>query len=114
MKKAEIIHIRKKVLKQTQKEFAELLSVSTRTIMRWENGQSKPKGNSLKKLDILRLGIKNKGILSLVKDAMEYGNVDLVSKFINSILPIQEWIEPKLKKRFITELIKTFRKVFHY
>ncbi|GCE46283.1 DNA (cytosine-5)-methyltransferase 1 [Thermosporothrix hazakensis] len=42
---------------QTQAKFAEELGVSPRTVMRWENGESRPRSYALQKLARLRMSV---------------------------------------------------------
>lgn len=46
----------------SQEVFAKYLNVSSRLILQWENGEKKPKGSSLKLLNL----VKNKGISILI------------------------------------------------
>jgi len=114
MKKEEILSIRKKILNLSQDEFSRLLSVSTRTVMRWENGNNIPQGSALDTLKLLKMGLKDEKVLKLVKEAIEYGNIHLVAMFIKTLGSIQGLLEPKLRKDLTNDFIKVFKKHFHY
>ncbi|MCC6329421.1 MAG: helix-turn-helix domain-containing protein [Acidobacteria bacterium] len=53
MSKEEIIKLRKK-LQVSQSAFAMLLNISTKTVQKWEQGQNRPNGSSLKLLAIAK------------------------------------------------------------
>jgi putative transcriptional regulator len=69
LKNLEVKAFQPKVIKQlrakehlSQAVFAAVLNISTSTIQKWETGEKKPSGPSLKLLSIL----KNKGIEALI------------------------------------------------
>ncbi|MFN0277771.1 MAG: helix-turn-helix domain-containing protein [Pyrinomonadaceae bacterium] len=53
LSKEEIVKIRKK-LQVSQAAFAVLLNISTKTVQKWEQGENKPNGSSLKLLSIAK------------------------------------------------------------
>ncbi|MFN2411674.1 MAG: helix-turn-helix domain-containing protein [Pyrinomonadaceae bacterium] len=53
LSKEEIIKLRKK-LKVSQSAFALLLNISTKTVQKWEQGENRPNGSSLKLLTIAK------------------------------------------------------------
>jgi putative transcriptional regulator len=53
LSKEEIVKLRKK-LKVSQSAFAVLLNISTKTVQKWEQGENKPNGSSLKLLTIAK------------------------------------------------------------
>ncbi len=59
MNAKEIKHIREELLRLSQEDFARLLSVSVKTISRWENNESKPTGLSLDTLQKLSLIVRD-------------------------------------------------------
>ncbi|MBU2584821.1 MAG: helix-turn-helix domain-containing protein [Bacteroidetes bacterium] len=70
MKSNEIKNIRQNILKLSQEEFSQLLSVSTKTISRWENGESEPTGLSLQNLLKLKSVINDKNSLDTLKKTL--------------------------------------------
>jgi transcriptional regulator with XRE-family HTH domain len=48
-----IRQLREEKLKMTQKEFAEVMDVTTRTVQRWENGTHRPRPASMLKMQEL-------------------------------------------------------------
>ena len=69
----EIKKLREKVLGLNQAQFSELLSVSPRTLIRWENGQSQPRGALLKKLHQVESAATNPEVQKLLKKAIVTG-----------------------------------------
>lgn len=53
LSKEEIVKIRKK-LQVSQSAFAVLLNISTKTVQKWEQGENRPNGSSLKLLLIAK------------------------------------------------------------
>lgn len=53
LSKDDIVKLRKK-LKVSQSAFAVLLNISTKTVQKWEQGENKPNGSSLKLLTIAK------------------------------------------------------------
>ena len=53
LSKEEIVEIRKK-LQVSQSAFAMLLNISTKTVQKWEQGENRPNGSSLKLLAIAK------------------------------------------------------------
>ncbi len=70
MKSDEIKNIRQNVLKLTQEEFSQLLSVSTKTISRWESGESDPTGLSLQNLLKLKEVINDRETFKTLKNIL--------------------------------------------
>ncbi len=70
MKSKEIKNIRQNILKLTQEEFSQLLSVSTKTISRWESGESEPTGLSLQNLLKLKEVVDDKDSLKALKNIL--------------------------------------------
>jgi transcriptional regulator with XRE-family HTH domain len=60
----EIRRIRTEVLKLSQEQFAALLSVSAKTISRWENGEATPTGLYEEKLKKIKDVIDNPSLLN--------------------------------------------------
>lgn len=53
LSKDDIVKLRKK-LKVSQSAFAMLLNISTKTVQKWEQGENRPNGSSLKLLAIAK------------------------------------------------------------
>lgn len=53
LSKEEIVKLRKK-LRVSQSAFAMLLNISTKTVQKWEQGENRPNGSSLKLLAIAK------------------------------------------------------------
>ncbi len=53
LSKEDIVKLRKK-LRVSQSAFAVLLNISTKTVQKWEQGENKPNGSSLKLLSIAK------------------------------------------------------------
>ena len=53
LSKEEIVKLRKK-LKVSQSAFAMLLNISTKAVQKWEQGENRPNGSSLKLLAIAK------------------------------------------------------------
>jgi len=53
MSKKDIVELRKR-LNVSQSGFAMLLNISTKTVQKWEQGENKPNGSSLKLLTIAK------------------------------------------------------------
>jgi len=71
MNPKEIKKIRQDILKFSQEEFAQLLSVSTKTISRWESGESKPIGTTLQNLLNLQAVVNDKDAFNTFKKILK-------------------------------------------
>ncbi len=78
--------IRTEILKLSQEQFAALLSVSVKTISRWENGEASPTGLYADKLKKVKEIIDNPNLLNSLKSILD-GSLGAVgaSLFIGSI-----------------------------
>ena len=91
LKNLEVKTIQPKAIKQlrtkenlSQAVFAIVLNTSASTIQKWESGEKKPSGPSLKLLSIL----KNKGIINEA-DGKKYGEVEVIAKTIDMVNPYE-------------------------
>ena len=87
--KEEIKKIRKEDLKISQEHFARLLSVSLKTIVRWEKGTAKPSGASKEALVKLKTVISDpKGKEAVIGALSTAGGIASASMIISMLFPL--------------------------
>jgi transcriptional regulator with XRE-family HTH domain len=110
----EIINIRKQKLKISQEKFSQLMSVSLRTVMRWESGENLPTGVTLEKLKLFKRALRDEKLLELIKEAIEYGNIHLVAMFITTLGSVQNLLDEKSMRNFTKDFIYLIKRYFIY
>lgn len=85
----EIKKIRKNDLNISQEQFARLLSVSLKTVVRWEKGDVKPAGSSAEALKKLKAVISDpKGKEALVASLTTLGGIATAQMIISMLFPL--------------------------